>query len=131
VAGTLTVARLITVAAGVVSVGDTKTHQVRRLALDPVAFDVLGRHRLEPEAMAAAFQVDLEADAYILSREPRGHRACLPDGLTLAFAAACIGAGLTRPGSAGRPGPPLWHFHDLRHFAATTAIRRGQRGVPA
>lgn len=109
----LSISRAISTVAGTITEGDTKTHQARRLALDPVALEVLGRRRRAQEKLAADAGSELVADPYILSRRADGAAPALPNGITLAF------------GRLARHLKLPYHFHDLRHFAATTAITAG------
>jgi integrase len=57
--------------------------------------------------------VQLSADPFLLSRSADGSEPCLPDGLTHQYQRLANGLGLAT------------HFHELRHFAATTAIAGG------
>lgn len=109
----LRVARSLSVIRGVASEGPTKTHQNRCLAIDPVLGAVLARRREEQERWASAVGRTLCRDPYLLSRSAHGELPCLPDGLSHAYKRLC-----TRLGMEG-------HFHELRHFAATTAIASG------
>lgn len=95
------------------SVGPTKTHQVRRVALGVTARDALGRRHKQQEAWAAKVGVKLAADAFILSRAADGSIPCMPDGLSHGFQRVNKALGLGH------------HFHELRHFAATQAIAAG------
>lgn len=90
--------------------GPTKTARARPVQLGPQARAVLSRRLAAQVAYAAEVGVDLRADAFVLSRAADGSQPCLPDGLTLAFARAAKAAGLP------------WHFHDLRHYAASVAM---------
>lgn len=112
-AGMLRIERSVTDVASGVHVGDTKTHQGRTLALDPVAVAVLRRRRAFQEELAAHDMVRLSAHAYVLSRRSDGTDPCLPGGLSHGFIRVRDRLGLP------------WHFHDLRHFAATAMITGG------
>jgi integrase len=93
--------------------GGTKTHQVRRLALDDFGRAVV-KSRVEAQRKAASdLGVELDPDPYLLSRGSRGDTPCLPDGLTHGFARVAKAEGLP------------YHFHHLRHWAATTALSEG------
>lgn len=52
-------------------------------------------------------------DPYVLSRSSDGSAPCLPDGLSLAYARLAKRLEI------------VTHFHELRHFSATTAIAAG------
>jgi integrase len=115
----LTVARAVNVIDRIPVDGPTKTHQVRRLSLDPVAVAVLERRRADQERLSDRAMSPLVADPWILSRRADGAQQCLPDGLTHGFARLQVDAGITVGGKA------RYRFHDLRHFSATTAIAAG------
>jgi integrase len=111
--GTVTVGRSLGYVESRVVEGDTKTHQVRRLALDEFGVSVV-RARIEAQrATAEAVGVELHADPYLLSRAVRGDQPCLPDGLTHGFAQTAKAAGVD------------FHFHQLRHFVASWALANG------
>lgn len=110
---TLTIARSLTVIDGVATEGPTKTHQVRRIALDRLAQVVLAERRARQADLAATVDGTIGPGAFILSRDADGVRPCLPDGLTHGFSRTCAQLGLR------------YHFHQLRHFAATSAIGAG------
>jgi integrase len=111
--GTLTIARSLTVVDKVVAEGPTKTHQRRDIAIDEALGTFLTRRRAEQEHYAATVGAQLVDDPFILSRGADGSEPCLPDGLTHQYArlASCLGLSS--------------HFHELRHFSATTAIAGG------
>ena len=110
---TLKIDRSLTVIKRETSEGATKTHQRRDIAIDDALVAFLTHRQTEQRRYADAIGVTLSADPYILSRSADGSTPCLPDGLTGGYGR------LTRKlGSGG-------HFHELRHFAATTAIASG------
>ncbi len=84
----------------------TKTHAERRLTLDPVTLDALGK--------LADPQGRIDADRYVFSHDPDGTTPWRPDYATLAFARL-----------AAQLGIPKIRLHDLRHFAATTMLLNG------
>ncbi len=98
----------------VLRAGPTKTHQNRRIALDPVTLAVIDIHRQRAEAWAAEAGVAVEADGYILTEDPTGRTPMAPDTLTHRFSRLVTRAGLA----------PL-RFHDLRHSVATTLLDAG------
>ena len=89
-------------------VKDTKTHGVRRVALDPKTAEVLAEHRRRAEKTAAACGAVMAPDAYVFSHEADSASPWRPDSTTRAFRL------LVR--RAGTPGVRL---HDLRHYVAT------------
>lgn len=95
------------------SLGPTKTHQRRDVAIDEGLVRLLERRRDAQRSAAAACGVESSDDAFVLSRTVDGRDPCLPDGLTSAYErlARKLGVG--------------GHLHQLRHFAATIAIASG------
>jgi integrase len=113
VGGILTVSRSYTPVNGQRVEGPTKTHQIRRLALDPIAIEILSRRWDFQRWYADQVEVPLDPDPYILSRDPRGAEPGHPDYLSHAFGRLNKRLGLD------------YHLHELRHFTATTAIAGG------
>ena len=111
--GTLTFARSLTVIRREASEGPTKTHQRRDVAIDDTIGAFIGRRQAEQHAYATTVGVELVKDPYLLSRSADGAMPCLPDGLTHAYSRLAA-----RTGVGG-------HFHELRHYAATTSIASG------
>lgn len=110
---TLTVARSLTVIGREATEGPTKTHQRRTIVVDDVLGAFIARHLTDQRALADRVGVQLVADPFILSRSADGSIPCGPDSLTGGY-----GRLAKRLGIGG-------HFHELRHFAATTAIASG------
>jgi integrase len=98
-------------------VGPTKTHQERRVSLDPITLALLDTHRFRVERWATDAGVDVDRDGYILTLDPTGRQPMLPDSLTQAFVRL-----------ANRCGVKL-RFHDLRHFTASQLIASGHDPV--
>jgi integrase len=111
---TLTVVRSISDAGRQVSVKDTKTHQARRIALDPSTLDVLRLHRQLSEGRAEAGGVELRGSAYAWSQDLDAETPYRPDRVT--------GASRTLSDLLGLSDVT---FHALRHFAATTLAASG------
>lgn len=109
----LTVAESVTVIGREVIVGDTKTHQVRRLGLDPVALEAVRARISRQEVFAAAVGVELVADPWLLSRRSDGAEPPKPDGLSHAFTRYARNLGMP------------YHLHELRHFHATVGVAAG------
>jgi integrase len=109
----LRVARSLTVIRHEVSEGPTKTHQVRQVAIDEVMGAFLLVRRGQQESYAAHLGVPICADPYLLSRSADGSAPCLPDGLSHGYERLAKRLGV------------VGHLHELRHFAATTAIAGG------
>jgi integrase len=92
----------------------TKTHQVRRVTLDPGTVAVLHEHRAMADANAAAAGVTITDDSYIFSRATDGRVPWRPDATTRDFGMLLQKAGV--------PGVRL---HDLRHYVATQLLASG------
>jgi len=113
--GTVTIARsVVSDSRGAFVEKDTKTHSVRRIALDPTSIAVLCIHHNRAEERAAACGTNLRHDAYVFSRAADSSRAWSPNDVTAEFAALRNRLGL---GSV--------RLHDLRHFAATRLLAAG------
>jgi integrase len=91
---------------------DTKTHQSRRIALDPATVALLRQHRLRQRELMLALGVRLADDALLLG-SPEG-RPWRPDVVTNRFGRL-------------RSTLDLEHvrLHDLRHFVASVLIDGG------
>jgi integrase len=115
VSGTLTVRRSVKhgLEHRAVVVGDTKTHAVRRISIDPFCARVLLLHRRHVEGWAASAGTEIVDDAYVFTLDPSGATAWRPDSLGQAFGRVVKRTGHTIT------------FHSLRHFAATTLIGAG------
>ena len=111
---TLTIARSISDAGKLVAVKDTKTHQARRLALDPYTVTVLKAQKRLAEQRATAGGVSLEPDAFVWSQELDAHLPYRPDRVTGAFRTLRDKLGMRK-----------LTFHGLRHFSATTLAAQG------
>ena len=111
---TLTISRSLTVLhGGKTLITQPKTRKIRRLALEERSVALLDHWRAYQKDLAERVGVPLDPDPYIVTAEPRGHIPLLPNTLTHQFRR------LAR--SQGFP----YHFHELRHFAATTMIAGG------
>ena len=111
---TLVVARSISDTPNEIAVKTTKTHQSRRIALDPSTVEVLRRHRTRVDERAEASGTLMGDSAYVWSQALDGSAPYRPDRVTGAFR-----------GLRDRVGLPEVTFHGLRHFAATTLAGRG------
>jgi len=113
--GTVTIARsVVSDSRGAFVEKDTKTHSVRRIALDPTSVEVLNDHRDRAEKRAAACGTSIRQDSYVFSRAVDGSKPWSPNDVTAEFAALRNRLGL---GSV--------RLHDLRHFAATRLLAAG------
>jgi integrase len=92
---------------------DPKSHQKRRISLDPVAMEALRRHRGSADALAANLELELPETAFIFSESPQGREPLVPDVVTQRYAKVAKALGIRS------------HFHTLRHFHATQSIAGG------
>jgi integrase len=109
----LEVRRSYTQRAGKAIEKETKTHQMRRIALDQTTSELLVAHRSRYEAKVAALGVEPDDHAFIFSYEPDHSRPCNPDGVSHRYVAMCAGLGIDS------------HLHALRHYSATELISAG------
>jgi len=100
---------------GEICLKDTKGHANRRIALDGVTVDALGRHRLRVEETARECGTKPSAAAFVFSPEPDGSRPWDPYHWTTAWRR--LRAKLNLPATT--------RLHDLRHFAATHLLADG------
>jgi integrase len=94
-------------------VSDTKTHQQRRIALDPETAIVLSEHRDRCLARAAALDIELTDDAFVFSAIPDGSAFVVPGSVSQRYDRL-----------AGRLGIKTT-LHKLRHYSATELILAG------
>jgi integrase len=94
---------------------DTKTHQARRISLDPGTVAALKAHRKRSTAAAVALGTGRDPDPFVFcdDGDPSGATPMNPDMVTSRF---------RRYAKAHAPGVRL---HDLRHFAATQLLAAG------
>jgi len=114
--GELKVVRaLIESADGSIFEKDTKTHQARRVALDPGTVTALVDWRRMIENRAARAGVKLVGDGFVFSAEVDGSRPWRPYRWTSVWRRVRDKAGID----------PTVRLHDLRHFAATHLLDAG------
>ena len=111
---TVTVARSISDAGRMVSVKGTKTHQARRLALDPGTVEVLLAQRERAQARAHAAGTALTPSSYVWSQAVHSCEPYRPDRVSGSFRSLRDRLGLRHI-----------TFHGLRHFSATTLAAQG------
>jgi integrase len=92
---------------------DTKTHQMRRVALDAATVELLGEHRQRYEELARQLEAEPRADAYVFSYKPTHDMPCDPTGITHRYAKMCRELGIDS------------HLHALRHYSATELLTAG------
>lgn len=93
--------------------GNLKTHQQRRIALDPETVNTLRVHRARCEARAQALGIELDDEAYVFSSEANGSVPPTPDSLTQRYDRMATRLGITTT------------LHKLRHYSATELILSG------
>ena len=106
---------------------DTKTHQDRWLAIDPVTCALIASYLAEIKAELAAVGVELGDDAYLFSNDPGHARPWNPDWVTHRVADAADAAGVELDIKGGRhytASQLLAGGFDLRN----TAARLGHSG---
>jgi integrase len=93
---------------------DTKTHQARRIAIEPSTSAALKRHHRAMVERAAMCGVALPGSALVFSDAADGSAPWYPDSVSRRFRGACDAAGLEGV-----------RLHDLRHFVATRLLSAG------
>ena len=136
-AGSVRIARSLTVASGEQHTGPTKTHAARVLALDTVCVEVLRRRWRYMEELSERAESPLAADPYVLSYNANGAVPVSPDTLTHRFAKLCDDMEMPALKRLRKKAPKAtrvdltpkdqwpYRFHDLRHFSVTTLIAAG------
>jgi integrase len=102
---------------------DTKTHQVRQIAMDEFGMELLAARRARAEADAAGAGIIL-GDGYIWATEVDGHAPRTPDSITRSFSHLCDRIEAEAK-AAGRVEHWPFRFHDLRHLSATEMVAAG------
>ena len=92
---------------------DTKTHQIRRIALDDDTCRLLLMHRERYEKLARTLGNEPRDDAFVFSYRPDHSQPCDPDGVSHRYVAMCKKLGIDS------------HLHALRHYSATELITAG------
>jgi len=110
---TVTVARSISDAGRTISVKGTKTHQARRLALDPGTVEVLLAQRERAQARANAAATTLSPSSYVWSQAVDSCEPYRPDRVSGSLSLR------------DRLGLKHITFHGLRHFSASTLSAQG------
>jgi integrase len=92
---------------------DTKTHQQRRVVLDPETLAVLKDHLALCGDRADAAQIPLPSDSYVFSLKPEGSQPLVPDSVTQRYDRMAKSLGIKTT------------LHKLRHYSATELINAG------
>ena len=92
---------------------DTKTHQMRRISLDPATVEILAEHRGRYEAICAEIGTEAIPGAFLFSHRPNHDRPYDPSGVTHRYTKMCAELGIDS------------HLHALRHYSATELLSAG------
>jgi integrase len=92
---------------------DTKTHQRRRIVLDPQTLALMRAYLHRCAEQTATLGVELPQDGYIFSSAPDHTAPMKPDTVTQRYSRMCARLGWTM------------HIHQLRHYSATELIAAG------
>jgi integrase len=112
-AGVLNLERSIGQRSGRTWEKDTKTHQHRRIALDPETLSLLSEHRCRCEERAAALDLALTDDAFVFSLAVDGSEHLKPDSVSQRYVRLARSLGISTT------------IHKLRHYSATELISAG------
>ncbi len=110
VSGVLHIAFNYVVVGGVRVRKDTKTHQDRYLAIDPVTCAMISEHLDTVRAELAAVGLELPDDAYVFSNDPMGARPWNPDWATHKASDLAAAAGVKL------------NIKGLRHYTASQLL---------
>ena len=105
--------RSIAQVAGDVWEKDIKTHQHRRVTLDPEIVDVLREHRSRCEECAALLGMRVRRDGFVFSPAVDGSLQTSPNTVTQRYGRLAARLGIDT------------HIHSLRHYSATEVIATG------
>ncbi|MCU1628091.1 MAG: integrase family protein, partial [Pseudonocardia sp.] len=92
---------------------DTKTHQQRRIALDPETVALLAGHQNRCLSRAGELGLELSPDAFLFSLAPDGSTHLLPDSVSQRYGKLAKRLGIQTS------------IHKLRHYSATELIAAG------
>ena len=109
----LTLRRSIAQHSGEIWEKDTKTHQQRRVTLDPETVTVLREHRDRCAARASSIGVQLATDAFVFSLAPDNSTHLQPSAVTHRYGQQVASQGIETT------------LHKLRHYNATELIAAG------
>jgi integrase len=113
-AETLEISRAVIEVPGGLELKSTKTHGIRRVALDPATVESSREHRSRADATATVAGLSLSPSSFVFTFEPDGRRPWSPDYATKQFIRLRTLAGI-----------PNARLHDLRHFSATQLLALG------
>ncbi len=113
VTGTLSIRRNVVRSGGRSIEKDTKTHQMRRISLDPETMAVLADHAKRHEEQARGLGVDPVPQAFVFSYQPLHDVPADPSAVTHRYGRMCSALGIDS------------HLHALRHYSATELLTAG------
>ncbi len=113
VAGMLKIRRNYVWVAGRGVEKDTKTHQMRRIALDAATIDVLTEHRARYDERVRALGLRPTDQAFLFSHQPEADRPYHPESVSHRYGTMCDKLGIDS------------HLHALRHYSATELLTAG------
>jgi integrase len=111
--GVLTIRSSIAEVGGQTWEKDTKTHQQRRIVLDPQTLALLRAFLVHSAEQAAAAKIPLPEDGFVFSTDPDGSTWPRPGTATQRYTRMCARLGYAM------------HLHQLRHYSATELISGG------
>lgn len=106
---------------------DTKTHQMRRLALDPATVQILAEHRQRYVQHMAELGEPPSDEAFLFSYRPTRDRPSNPSGVTHRYGRMCARLGINSLGSAGMTERAQASRHRLRLRRLRFCHRRQHR----
>jgi integrase len=92
---------------------DTKTHQMRRIALDVETIAPLTEHRERCAAVLAEGECDLTGDHFVFSADPARQKSRNPDSISNRYRRMVENLSIDT------------HVHALRHYSATELLSSG------
>jgi integrase len=92
---------------------DTKTHQMRRISLDPETVEVLSEHHQRFIRRVTAVGADPDEHAFVFSHKPLHEEPADPSAVSHRYARMCARLGIDS------------HLHALRHYSATELLAAG------
>ena len=111
--GVLSIRRAIIQFGGKLQEKDTKTHQQRRVTLDPETVAVLAEHFERATERAASVGAALLPDAFVFSNAPDCRAPLVPGSVSQRYSRMADRLGIET------------HLHALRHYSATELISAG------
>ena len=110
--GVITVAHSKSTMAAV-GVKDTKTHQQRRIAIEPQTVDIVRRHLAEQDEVAGRMGERVAPTAFVFSYSPAAEAPIHPDSVSHRYRRTVSDLGISTT------------LHKLRHYNATELIAAG------